>query len=405
MSVSRDAAFDVTGRSPADVARALDAALTKVNGEAGVYEIRGLSYDLPDGASYMADRPSLADLEALPDFPPKLRIEVSAYRSEVKLVSVYVNESKLEVSVFSRTGESLAAFITEIAGALGTTQIKTSIQRIQDSMANFGATLSTPERSTRSKEQAAAKPEPAVLLITALREERKSVEEAFGLKTKYENGIASGVRHGLRLDLISCRRMGRVPAAVATAVHLERAKHPYRAVILLGIAGGFSEAKVDRGAVLIASEVIDLSARKLATDTEYRPVVFATSDALERFRVSARFDENAWQNNVIRADRWPNGRRPFIMHGPVVCTDEIISSDDSRGQLISEWDKVLGTETEAGGVCAAADELGQKVIVVRGVSDLADPHKADDDWRRLAMGAVIHLVDEFLKSGVLTAPT
>jgi nucleoside phosphorylase len=48
---------------------------------------------------------------------------------------------------------------------------------------------------------------------------------------------------------------------------------------------------------------------------------------------------------------------------------------------------------EAGGVCAAAKMNSIQVVVVRGVSDLADPAKSDNVWRQRAMKTVAHLLE------------
>ena len=51
---------------------------------------------------------------------------------------------------------------------------------------------------------------------------------------------------------------------------------------------------------------------------------------------------------------------------------------------------------ESGGVCEAAKFEAVGVAVIRGVSDLADPRKSDDDWRRRAMLTVAVLIEAAL---------
>jgi nucleoside phosphorylase len=55
---------------------------------------------------------------------------------------------------------------------------------------------------------------------------------------------------------------------------------------------------------------------------------------------------------------------------------------------------------EAGGVCAAAATFGMAPAVIRCVSDLADPSKSDDEWRRRAMKTLAHLIEN-IDFGVL----
>ena len=70
-----------------------------------------------------------------------------------------------------------------------------------------------------------------------------------------------------------------------------------------------------------------------------------------------------------------------------------MASSEFAELLCHAWPKLVGIEMEAGGVCAAAEAFQIKAAVVRGVSDLADPSKSNDEWRRRAMKTVAHLIE------------
>ena len=243
---------------------------------------------------------------------------------------------------------------------------------------------------------------PCVLLFTALREEREVLERTFQLRTEFEDGVARGSHHSISLELICGDHMGRVPAAVAIASHLAQCGHPISAVIVAGLAGGFGEANIQQGAVIIADEIIDLATRKQnAENVQFRPRVFKTSNLLERYVHSRAFNEHEWEQHLLQTLEWPTGRRPSLHFGPLASVDEVVSSNSWRQELIKAWPKLLGVEMEAGGACAGAERFGRRVVVVRGVSDLADPRKSDDVWRPLAIKAVAALIKRMLDSDVV----
>jgi len=48
-------------------------------------------------------------------------------------------------------------------------------------------------------------------------------------------------------------------------------------------------------------------------------------------------------------------------------------------------------------VMAAAEMLGVPVVVVRGVSDLANPLKADDEWRRRGLRTALMTIERTMQ--------
>lgn len=100
---------------------------------------------------------------------------------------------------------------------------------------------------------------------------------------------------------------------------------------------------------------------------------------------------------------WPDDRRPAIRYGPVASLDEVVADAGFVDSLFQAWPKLLGIEMESGGVCAAADSFRIKAAVIRGVSDLADPSKSDNEWRRRAVKTVAHLIENLDFNVILAA--
>jgi nucleoside phosphorylase len=154
--------------------------------------------------------------------------------------------------------------------------------------------------------------------------------------------------------------------------------------------------------ILIPKHIADLATRKVGRKRdknrkrlipEFRPIEFDTDDRLLKFVRSAKFDMRGWEQQVVDEAEWPDGLRPTIHDGPVASLDEVVSSKEWIDTLCNAWPKLCGVEMEAGGVCAAAKMNSIQVVVVRGVSDLADPAKSDNVWRQRAMKTVAHLLE------------
>lgn len=380
--------------APKVLAEALTLAMEKANGPARSFDVINFSFGMPDGLQYQSDSAHLSEVAAFEELPADLELLLSG-DGPIESLGFDLELHGPEVYVSSQSPDALHVCVQALEQALG---LRERTDALSSSLAL------TPKALTPATTKAADPGPPRVLLFTALNEERAVLEETLALKTAYEDGVARGVRHGVAIELISARRMGRVPASVTLTAHLARFGHNYRLIVVGGIAGGFAEAGVEKGAVILGTEVIDLATRKEHdAKTEFRPAVFPTDDTFARFVRSSSFDHEKWEKAIISAEAWPQGRRPYLLHGPLACTDEIVSSDAWRAELIAAWAKLQGIEMESGGACAAAAEFGQKVSVIRAVSDLADPRKSDDQWRRLGMRAVAHTIDALLASQLLLA--
>ncbi len=244
-----------------------------------------------------------------------------------------------------------------------------------------------------------------IAVFVALEEEREFLVQRWRLAQRYGD-VAWTQRVG-RVDVAvyGPDEPGRVAAAVAT---LELLKSMTPALfVVTGLAGGFTLSGVDRGDIIVADTVADLATRKIRNDAdsvraEFRPRAFRTDARLRDFFKSGSFQASEWEARILADAAWPKGRRPTLRYGTIASLDEVVSSDAWQQRLIEAWPELLGVEMEAGGVCRAVMRARLPVAVIRGVSDLADPMKADDRWRRIAIHTVASLLETSFESAEWT---
>lgn len=238
--------------------------------------------------------------------------------------------------------------------------------------------------------------QPKIGIFVALKMERDILVDRWNLKSAFPDPIWNGQVGSFEFSIFCPDKMGRVPAAVLTMSFLSKVNPDM--LIVAGIAGGFEAQEVQLGDVIVANNVADLATRKVKEDEkgiipEFRPTVFQTDSRIKAFLDSTAFDENQWQAKVTKEEEWPDGRRPTIRYGDIASSDEVVSSDEWSKNFFKYWPKLYGVEMEAGGVCTAADHHELKVAVIRGISDLANPAKSDDEWRKRSMKTVANLLE------------
>ncbi|MCI3269662.1 5'-methylthioadenosine/S-adenosylhomocysteine nucleosidase family protein [Streptomyces cylindrosporus] len=245
--------------------------------------------------------------------------------------------------------------------------------------------------------------QPWVGVFVALREELEILQSRWNLTNAYGDTTWNGTAGGRPVRVLCAQGAGRVRAAVEMSHFLSGLDDLPDLIIVLGIAGGFTETdSINRGDVIVADNVADLGTRKLRAgadgDTpEFRIAPYICAPELTQALNSGSFNERQWANNVARENDWPRELLPRIHHGTIISVDEVVSTDEWRQHLLQAWPKACGVEMEAGGVMAAAQRFSKiPVSVVRGVSDLANPLKADDEWRKRAMRAAASVTEQAL---------
>lgn len=236
-----------------------------------------------------------------------------------------------------------------------------------------------------------------IAIFVALEEELDVLLKQLGF-ARDASGGASGQIGEIEVDVLCPREMGRVAAAVEMTSYLGRAVAKPEMVFCIGLAGGFDEAKIDPGTVICCDTVVDLANRKVFDDedgnanSKFRRRDFDCDKSVYSVAKSADFDVGDWEKFCRENFDWPAGRVPSLREGKIASVDEVVASDDHRAKMVANVDKLLGVEMEAGGICAAARQFKVPVSVLRVVSDMADPSKADDQWRSTGMKTLAELV-------------
>jgi nucleoside phosphorylase len=257
--------------------------------------------------------------------------------------------------------------------------------------------------SIRSEKQ---KMNQKIAIFVALQMEREILIKRLKLKSRYPDIGFSGELGPTQVIVFGRDEMGRVPAAIETMRFLQKERPDI--LIVVGIAGGFAKEEVKLGDIVVATRIVDLATRKVLqeddknTVPDFRPDVFMTDERITNY-LKFKFDRISWEHAVVDEVDWPEGRRPTIRYGTLASLDEVVSSNEWIDRLCKAWPKLLGTEMESGGVCAAAAVFNMKVSVIRGISDLADPAKSDTQWRKRAMETIVHLLKSIEYKMVLEA--
>lgn len=249
------------------------------------------------------------------------------------------------------------------------------------------------------------------LVIAPLKEERDAVLAHLGnarrlppdeqdVRIYYQADVATqlagGTAGSYRVIVTSPLGMGRVEASTATADAIRRWQPRY--VLLVGIAGGDPD-EVELGDVLIAEQFVDYELAKLTDE--------GSKLRYQTFRVDPRLygaaqNLSGWEASVKEAR--PEAGKPHMHLGIVISGDKLQAATDALKPYKADWPKLIGVEMEATGVAAAAWEAVNKpgVLMVRGVSDLADAKKGSGrvkKWRAYACDVAAAYAVSLLRDG------
>jgi nucleoside phosphorylase len=299
-----------------------------------------------------------------------------------------VEAIELSDAAISRIGDGLSALVAEVHD--------------QEQRAGAEPNLSTLFAAGKGRDVNIPVDPPAgdVVIFVALRSELDVLVRRLKLIRGGMSGPrATGYIDGVPVDVVCPMEMGRVNAAITVMRYLqERQTKPPKLILVGGLAGGFKEEGVDAGHLIIGTTVVDLASRKVFdnegnVNTEFRRRDFTLNDVITKYVDSNNFDKSSWERLAIDEAEWPDGLRPALHHGLIASVDEVVSSNEWRNALRKATPKLLGVEMEAGGVCAAADVYKVPVVLVRTVSDAADPAKKDDKWRSIGMKTLAILLE------------
>lgn len=236
-------------------------------------------------------------------------------------------------------------------------------------------------------------------VIVALKEEFRHLHPWLTNATPIELGghqyyrarVGTGVGYSLVTAFVG--DMGPVPAAVASSRLIERWRP--RCIVLLGVAGSVTK-EVTLGDVVVASQVDSyLDAGKAIDDEDafallpsgavfrgarqlvsrVRNLEFAQRDMFAEWQQLCR---TRYEQDRVLSGIEPLTRSVQVHDGAIASGPIVGASDAFRAWLLGRDRAYKAIEMEGGGVLWAAEQAWDppRTLVVRGISDNADPQKS-----------------------------
>jgi nucleoside phosphorylase len=230
-------------------------------------------------------------------------------------------------------------------------------------------------------------------VVRRLQDSQKVRDEAIDIRT-YHLGEVTVSKGSYRVAVVLTSDMGNVDAAAA-ASDLIRHWDP-RYLFMLGIAGGMPRDNLHLGDVVVADQVIEYEyAKELEGTSDIRQRVHRCCPLLlDRVR-----EMSNWRGDIGLPCPASGGERPRLFVGPIASGNKVVASEMARENIRKIHSRILAIEMEGEGVAAAAWQAAtpKQVMVVRGISDLADAAKGDS-WQEYAAAAAATFFRDFLMS-------
>lgn len=256
-------------------------------------------------------------------------------------------------------------------------------------------------------------------ILTALREERDAVLAQLGIDkdrpldgdgrcslTYYAAEIRTARRDSAVYRVIVARAAKGPQEAAAAAAEVASVWKP-RNVLLVGIAGGVP-ARVDLGDVLVAQQLACTTLGQMTDGPDGRPVRIVRwqghqPDPMLLERADLAKD---WEARV-RTPR-PEPGRPRCHFGDIASGGDVITSIPTLEAYVATWQNLIGVEMEGGAIALALARAPERprFLMIRGVSDYADPHKYSPDterWRAYACEVAAAYAVAYLLQGPVPA--
>ena len=226
----------------------------------------------------------------------------------------------------------------------------------------------------------AASSELDVLIVTAIKAERKAVRKHLGNRKSRrvgqataDVGVFEGRERALRVAVIEVGP-GNISAASLTAMAVSAAQP--EVVLMVGVAGGVKDLAI--GDVVASSKIYWAEAGKSEVDHEVpRPGYGPVSSELVQVARSVAADD-IWQ--FRRQGDGDAACRPKAIVAPIVVGEEVVASSESPAakRIKALYGDAVAVAMEDVGVTTAADLGGSKGLAIRAISDLLDDKAAAD---------------------------
>jgi len=296
---------------------------------------------------------------------------------------------------------------------------KSKTDKREDSLGNEKPSSPVGRDSRPKKEEQKEDPyKTDFVIISALEEEFQSVLNKFPQKRKTSNFIylaydaelttESSDQQHYKIIIARQSKMGQASAAALTVLLCEQYKPHY--ILLVGIAGGKNN-EVNLGDVMVANSIVDASEGEIK-DGKRNPRwrQFPVDTQLLNISKHDLANNTNWHSHIDRNIWRPDPEKPKVHHAPIFSSCDVIKDDQITDEYKETWTKAIGVEMESGGVSIAVSDYIKKpkptLLMIRGVSDLADKHKTSEEvkkWRAYACDVAAAYTYAFLKSGLVPA--
>lgn len=253
------------------------------------------------------------------------------------------------------------------------------------------------EKSVRNQEEY----DYDVAIINALASENEKVRAAFGqdkwvveeipsdkATTFYTKVITNPKGENIRIVTCHALQMASTASAALTTKLLYYFRPKY--LLMTGIAAAVDRKEANLGDILVAAKVWDGASGKIKTNEEGNDIFYPDYHELpldaDIQAIVTRLKDNRQLLNAIEEGYAYKAGKPdtrLSLHlGPVVSVPAVLSSKEEVEKIQTHCRKLLGVEMEGYGVFHAASISAHPrpkyTVLVKSVSDYADPEKSDD---------------------------
>lgn len=257
-----------------------------------------------------------------------------------------------------------------------------------------------------------------VAIVNALESENRKVREAFGMDNWKEMTIPADlsttfytkivtIKNNKKIKLVTCYALQMASTASAALTTKLIYNFRPRYLFMTGIAAAVDRNEVNLGDILVASKVWDGASGKIKTDedgkdvfcpdyhelpldTDMQNIVKGLSNKQDLLRKI--------EDSYLYAQGKP-GTRLKVHLGPIASVPAVLSSREEVLKIKEHVRKLLGIEMEGYGVAYAAQNSARPrpiyTMIVKSVSDYADPEKSDN-YQDYAMHTSAHFVKHII---------
>lgn len=240
-----------------------------------------------------------------------------------------------------------------------------------------------------------------VAIVNALATENDKVRASFGSDgwqvvefpsdhstTFYTKTVVNGNGYPIRIVTCYALQMASTASAALTAKLLYYFRPRY--LFMTGIAAAVDRKEVNLGDILVAKKVWDGASGKIKTDEEGNDIFYPDYhelplDADMQAVVTRLKSDRQLMNSIEEGYAFEAGKpqtRLKLLLGPIASVPAVLSSKEEVEKIQVHCRKLLGIEMEGFGVFYAASNCAhprpQYTVLVKSVTDYADPNKSDD---------------------------